>query len=177
MTVMIGIDPHKRSHTAVALDEHDEMLDQMRIDADPRQVRRLLDWAARWPDRVWAIENATGWGGCCHASSSTPANRSVTSPRHSRRRSGSCPGPGTRPTPTTHVRPRSRDATRGCSGGRAGRGAQLLGLLIERRWQIVSARQKTLVRIHEQLTKLVPGLSEAVVGRQGRTAPADHPSR
>jgi hypothetical protein len=28
MTVMIGIDPHKRSHTAVALDEHDAVLDQ-----------------------------------------------------------------------------------------------------------------------------------------------------
>ena len=34
---------------------------------------------------------------------------------------------------------------------------ELFGLLVERRWQIVSARQKTLVRIHEQLTKLIPG--------------------
>lgn len=34
---------------------------------------------------------------------------------------------------------------------------QLFGLLVERRWHIVSAHQKTLVRIHEQLAKLVPG--------------------
>jgi hypothetical protein len=40
MTVMIGIDPHKRSHTAVALDEHDAVLDQLRLDADVRQIAR-----------------------------------------------------------------------------------------------------------------------------------------
>ena len=51
MTVMIGIDPHKRSHTAVALGEHDEVLDQIRIEADRRQIARLLGWAKRWPDR------------------------------------------------------------------------------------------------------------------------------
>jgi hypothetical protein len=31
---MVGIDPHKRSHTAVALDEHDAVLDELRVDAD-----------------------------------------------------------------------------------------------------------------------------------------------
>jgi transposase len=62
MTVMIGIDPHKRSHTAVALDEHDTVLDELRIDADARQVARLLGWAAGWPERIWAIENANGLG-------------------------------------------------------------------------------------------------------------------
>lgn len=34
---------------------------------------------------------------------------------------------------------------------------EVLGLLVERRWQIVSARQKTLVQIHEQLVKLIEG--------------------
>jgi transposase len=62
MTVMIGIDPHKRSHTAVALDEHDAVLDQLRLDADARQVARLLGWATGWPERIWAIENANGLG-------------------------------------------------------------------------------------------------------------------
>ena len=62
MTVIIGIDPHKRSHTAVALDEHDRILDQLRIDADATQLRRLLRFARRWPERTWAIENANGLG-------------------------------------------------------------------------------------------------------------------
>lgn len=34
---------------------------------------------------------------------------------------------------------------------------ELLALLVERGWHIVDTRQKTLVRIHEQLTKLQPG--------------------
>jgi hypothetical protein len=39
MTVIIGIDPHKRSHTAVALDEHDQILDQIR----DRRRHHLMD--------------------------------------------------------------------------------------------------------------------------------------
>jgi transposase len=62
MTVMIGIDPHKRSHTAVALDEHEAVLDELRLVADARQVERLLAWSARWPHRIWAVENANGLG-------------------------------------------------------------------------------------------------------------------
>jgi hypothetical protein len=42
MTVMIGIDPHKRSHTAVALDEHDAVLGKLRVEPDARQVTRCL---------------------------------------------------------------------------------------------------------------------------------------
>lgn len=38
------------------------MLDQIRVVADRQQVPRLLAWAERWPDRIWAIENANGLG-------------------------------------------------------------------------------------------------------------------
>ena len=31
MPVIIGVDPHKASHTAAALDEHGRLLDQLRI--------------------------------------------------------------------------------------------------------------------------------------------------
>jgi transposase len=62
MTVMIGIDPHKRSHTAVAIDEHDAVLGELRADAAEGQVPRLLAWAEGWPQRIWAIENTNGLG-------------------------------------------------------------------------------------------------------------------
>ena len=39
MTVIIGIDPHKRSHTAVALDEHDAVLDELMDAAIPESIR------------------------------------------------------------------------------------------------------------------------------------------
>jgi len=62
MAVMIGIDPHKRSHTAVAINGTDEVLGQLRVTADRRQLDRLLGFAATWPERVWAVENANGLG-------------------------------------------------------------------------------------------------------------------
>jgi transposase len=158
MTVMIGIDPHKRSHTAVALDEHDAVLDELRLDADVRQIARLLGWAERWPERIWAIENANGLGwllsrqlleageqvrdvpaslsaqvrklsGSGHKTDAHDARSTAVAGRHARR-----------------LRTVVPDGT-----------PQVLGLILARRWRIVSTRQRTLVAIHEQLVKLIPG--------------------
>lgn len=60
--VMIGIDPHKASHTATAIDPTEKVLAKIRVKANTDQLARLLEWAADFPDRVWAIENATGLG-------------------------------------------------------------------------------------------------------------------
>src|SRR4051794_6368903 len=60
--VMIGIDPHKGSHTAVALDASETKLGQLRVRAAVGQVDGLLEWARRWPERSWAIEGATDLG-------------------------------------------------------------------------------------------------------------------
>ena len=60
--VMIGIDPHKGSHTAVALDADEKKLGQLRVKATPKQLDQLLRWAASWPDRTWAVEGARGLG-------------------------------------------------------------------------------------------------------------------
>jgi transposase len=60
--VMIGIDPHKGSHTAFALDASETKLGQVRVRATVGQVEGLLEWAQRWPERSWAIEGAGGLG-------------------------------------------------------------------------------------------------------------------
>ena len=60
--VMIGVDPHKGSHTAVVIDQAEMALDQVRVRASAAQVERLLAWAAPWPERTWAIEGAGGLG-------------------------------------------------------------------------------------------------------------------
>ena len=62
MTIMIGIDPHKASHTAVAIDNSECVLDEVRVRACVAQTERLRVWAAPFPDRVWAIESARGLG-------------------------------------------------------------------------------------------------------------------
>jgi transposase len=60
--VMIGIDPHKGSHTAFVIDGRERQLGQVRVRASARQAEVLLQWAARWPARAWAIEGARGLG-------------------------------------------------------------------------------------------------------------------
>jgi hypothetical protein len=60
--VLIGIDPHKSTHTAVAVDKDENTLGELTVRADRLQVERLLKWAIDYPDRLWAIESATGLG-------------------------------------------------------------------------------------------------------------------
>ena len=60
--VMIGIDPHKASHTAVVISGAEEPLGQLRVRASAVQAERLLEWAAAWPERTWAVEGAGGLG-------------------------------------------------------------------------------------------------------------------
>jgi hypothetical protein len=54
MSVMIGIDPHKATHTAVAIDEREVVLDECKVRASKTQARRLCDWA---------VVNPPGFGG------------------------------------------------------------------------------------------------------------------
>jgi len=60
--VMIGIDPHKGSHTAVAIGADEEPLRQVRVRASAAQAQKLVAWAADWPERTWAVEGARGLG-------------------------------------------------------------------------------------------------------------------
>lgn len=61
--MLIGIDPHKSTHTATAVEPAtNREVASIRIDATLREYHRMLTWAARWPQRRWAIENAEGLG-------------------------------------------------------------------------------------------------------------------
>jgi transposase len=62
MSVMIGVDPHKATHMAVAVDEDGAPLADLEVAADRGQTQRLLAWAAPFDDRTWAIESAGGLG-------------------------------------------------------------------------------------------------------------------
>jgi transposase len=59
---MIGVDPHKGSHTAVAVGADEQPAGQVRVRASAAQAQRLLEWAAQWPERAWAVEGAGGLG-------------------------------------------------------------------------------------------------------------------
>jgi len=60
--VMIGVDPRKGSHTAVAIGVAEEPLGKLRVRATAAQAQRLVAWAAAWPERTWAVEGAGGLG-------------------------------------------------------------------------------------------------------------------
>ena len=61
--MLIGIDPHKTTHTATAVEPHtNQEVASIRIEASLREYRRMLTWANQWPQRRWAVENAEGLG-------------------------------------------------------------------------------------------------------------------
>ncbi len=43
--ITIGIDPHKSSHTAVALDEAGHVLGELRVSSNKATLTRLQSWA------------------------------------------------------------------------------------------------------------------------------------
>lgn len=62
MTVLIGVDPHKGSHTAVAIGSDEAVIDELRVVATVGQVDELLGWAKPLGERTWAVESAGGLG-------------------------------------------------------------------------------------------------------------------
>ncbi|WP_260850844.1 IS110 family transposase [Rhodococcus sp. WB9] len=60
---MIGIDPHKSTHTATAVDSTtNKDLGSIRINASFDDYAQLMTWSKQWPDRIWAVENTSGLG-------------------------------------------------------------------------------------------------------------------
>jgi transposase len=57
--VLLGVDPHKDTHTVVAVDQVGRQLDQTTVTARTQGHTELLGWATRrWAaDRLWAVED------------------------------------------------------------------------------------------------------------------------
>ena len=69
--VLLGIDPHKDTHTVVVVDQAGRQLDQTTVPARTLGHGELVGWArTRWPERrLWAVETAgmsrAGWNATC----------------------------------------------------------------------------------------------------------------
>ncbi len=58
--IVIGIDPHKSSHTATAVDPATNTdLGSIRIDATRTGYTTLIRWAKAWPTRTWQSRTPT----------------------------------------------------------------------------------------------------------------------
>jgi transposase len=56
--VVFGVDPHKQTHTVVAVDETGRHLDQLTVPARREGHLKLLEWAARFDsNRRWGVED------------------------------------------------------------------------------------------------------------------------
>jgi transposase len=159
MPVTIGVDPHKASHTAAALDEHGQLLDQQRIAATLEGYQALREWAERWPQRCWAVEGAHGVGralaqrlvGDGEQVVDVPAKLAarvrVLSVGHGRK---SDPHDAVSVAVAAMSVPQLRPV--GVEDQ-----AVVLHLLTKRRQDLVAARTQTINRLHRLLVDLVPG--------------------
>ena len=153
---IIGIDPHKRSHTAVVLDDCEEIASQIRVTASPKQVEQLLAWAPT-TDRVWAVENANGLGRLLAQQLTAQGETVIDVPAPLAARARKLSGHSARKTDEF-------DARSVVIAARHNRGLRrvapenvtaVLGLLVDRRWQLVAQRQRALCQLHALLTELV----------------------
>jgi transposase len=62
-SVMVGVDPHKKSVTIEAVDEHGQVLATGRFATDNNGYRLMLKYVRdQWPHHRWAVEGAQGVG-------------------------------------------------------------------------------------------------------------------
>jgi transposase len=63
MKVLIGVDPHKASVAIAVVDEaKGELIERASFQHSRVGLRALERWARRFPERRWAVENASGLG-------------------------------------------------------------------------------------------------------------------
>lgn len=158
--MIIGVDPHKLSHTATAVDPlTNTAVASLRVDASLAGYRELQRWARQFPDRRWAIENAKGLG--CHLAQWLIARDEVVL--------------DVATTATSRVRELSRggrrkndviDASAAASvaalqGDAREVGAEdhttLFALLEERRANLAAQRVRAVNQLHALMRDLIPG--------------------
>ena len=178
--ITIGIDPHKRSLTAAALDPHSRLLGQLRLPASAQTGQQLLAWAAGWPERRWAVEGATGLGrgiaqllvAAGEQVLDVPAKlaaRARLLGTSSARKTDLADAASVAAAAIHHRRLRpvtGEDQT------------VILRLLSDRRDDLVAERTRTLSRLHVLLADLQPGgATRELIRRPGRRHAAPGPPR
>jgi transposase len=159
MPVMIGVDPHKASHTAAALDEHGHLLGQQRIPATLDGYQALRVWAERWPQRCWAVEGAHGIGRALAQRLVGDGERVLDVPaKLAARVRVLSVGHGRKSDPDDAVSVAvAAQSVPSLRRDGVEDQAVVLHLLTKRRQDLVAARTQTINRLHRLLMDLVPG--------------------
>jgi len=170
--ITIGIDPHKSSLTAVALQPTGQPHPPIRVVVDKNTAAALLAWATQWPDRQWAVEGATGLGRGIAQQLVTAGETVLDVPAKLAARARLLGSSNARKTDIT-------DATSGASVAQHNRRLNLvqledhttiLRLLTERRDDLVAEHTRGINRLHVLLRDLHPGGAEVRLDSSEATA-------
>ena len=159
MGVVIGIDPHKATHHACAVDDRELELGHLSVRACRTQTQRLLAWSASFEQRTWAIEGADGLGYLLSQQLVAAGERVVDVPATlaartrvlGTGRSNKNDPNDARAVAITGLRnPTLREV---CAVGHG----DVLRLLAKRNLDISRQRNRVTSRVHALLVELVPG--------------------
>jgi transposase len=157
--ITIGIDPHKASLTAVAVDASGTPLGQRRLLVNAGTLSQLVTWAAAWPSRRFAVEGAGGLGQPIAQQLAAAGEHVLDVPATLASRARLLGTGGGRKTDATDAAsvaqvalhcPRLRTVT-------AEDQTTILRLLAKRRQDLAGERTRILNRLHGLLRDLLPG--------------------
>lgn len=157
--ITIGVDPHKSSHTAEAIDGTETIHGQVRVIADRRQVERLVAWATPFPERCWGVEGANGVGRLLAQQLVAAGENVVDVPATLAARVRVLASGRSDKTDEHDAAAVAVAALRhpGLRVVAVEDHTAVLHLLAERRTQLVAGRTQALCRLHAVLRSLVPG--------------------
>jgi transposase len=157
--VLIGVDPHKASVAVAVVDEVGELLERASFPQNRAGLRVLERWAKRFPERRWAVENASGLGRHLAQRLAASGESVVDVP----------PKLSARVRVLSTGNARKNDGLDALATALAAwrnerlptvdpeAGSEVLRLLSERREDLVAERTRALNRLHGLLRDLVPG--------------------
>jgi transposase len=157
--ITIGIDPHKSSLTAVAVDPSGRQLRARRFVVNAGTLRALLAWTAGWSCRQFAVEGAHGLGRGI-AQQLTAAGEhvlDVSATLAARVRLLTTGGGRKTDTHDAHSVAQVALHHRGLRVVVAEDQTVILRLLSERRDDLARERTRLLNRLHQLLRELIPG--------------------
>ena len=178
--VMIGVDPHKASHTAVAINAAEEPLGQLRVRASAVQAERLLGWARAWPERAWAVEGAGGLGHLLAQQLLSAGERVLDVPPKLAARVRLLATGNVNKNDPSDARSVAVAALRSAQVREVRRDdhAAVLKVWSKRYRDLGRARTQVACRLHQVLCELVPGgvPGEITAGQAGQVPGVDHAS-
>ncbi|MEE9299008.1 MAG: IS110 family transposase [Acidimicrobiia bacterium] len=159
MSVTIGIDPHKGSHTAVVIDPDEVVIDEIRVKATANQLVELQQWASGYGDRCWAVESARGMGYLLSQQLVAAGERVLDVPPMMASRVRVLGSGRSQKNDPNDARSVAIAALRhpGLATVVADDHARMLGLLAKRHRDVARLKNKTACRLHSLLMELSAG--------------------